>query len=75
MTDATTPATPAPTKTVGQEVDAELALVKARLAVLEADAKTDWADVVAWVKSEWPHFVTWAGTAALAVKAFGVHLL
>lgn len=69
-----TPA-PAPSKSVGQEVDAELAVIKARVAVLEADAKTAWADVVAWVKAQWPHFVTWAGTAAVAVKAFGVHIL
>lgn len=71
MADATptTAATPAPSKTIGQEVDAELAVIKARVAVLEADAKTAWADVVAWVKAQWPHFVTLAGTAALAVKA------
>lgn len=67
MPESTTPVTPAPT-TIGQTVDADLALVKARLAVLEADAKTDWSDVTAWVKANWPHFVTWGMGVAGAIK-------
>lgn len=55
-------------ETIGQTVDAELAVVKARIAVLEADAKTDFAKVKAWVAANWPHFVTWVGAAAVAVK-------
>lgn len=66
MTDATP--TPAATKSLGAEIDGELAVLKARLAVLEADGKTAWSDVVAWVKAQWPHFVTWAGTALVVVK-------
>lgn len=70
MTDASA-AAPAATKsaTVGQEIDAELAVLKARVAVLEADAKTAWADVVAWVKDKWPHFVTWAAAGYTALHA------
>lgn len=67
MADATTStATAAPTAapTLGQEVDAEIVLLKARVASIEAAGKTDWADVVAWVKSNWAHFVTWAALAA-----------
>lgn len=54
------------TETVGQTVDAELAVVKARLAVLEADAKTGWADVKAWAKSNWAHIaLTWPAAVAV----------
>ena len=65
--DATTStATAAPTAapTLGQEVDAEIVLLKARVASIEAAGKTDWTDVVAWVKANWAHFVTWAALAA-----------
>lgn len=73
----TAPATAAATTTtsVGQELDAQLEVIKARVALLEADAKTAWSDVVTWVKANWPHFVTWGATAALAVKTFGLKLL
>jgi hypothetical protein len=67
MADATTStatAAPAAAPTLGQEVDAEIVLLKARVASIEAAGKTDWADVVAWVKSNWAHFVTWAALAA-----------
>ena len=67
MADATptaTPAAPAATPSLGQEVDAEIVVLKARVAAIEAAGKTDWADVVAWVKSNWAHFVTWAALAA-----------
>jgi hypothetical protein len=55
-------------KTVGQDIDAEIAVIKAKLAVLEAEGKTDWADLKAWVGTNWPHFVSWAVTGAVAVK-------
>ena len=70
-TTAATTATPtsaAASPTIGSAIDAEVVLVKARLAALEAAGKTDWADVKAWVKSNWPHFLTWASTAAVAAK-------
>jgi hypothetical protein len=65
---ATPAATTASTATVGQELDAEIAVVKARLAVLEAKASTDWAAVKTWVKTNIPHFVTWASVTAVAAK-------
>ena len=55
--------------TIGSAIDAEVVLVKARLAALEAAGKTDWADVKAWVKANWPHFVTWATVAASSAPA------
>ncbi len=65
---------PAPT-TLGSTIDQELAVVKARLAVLESDASTDWSKVKAWLGTNWPHFVTWAGGALLVVDKLGVKLL
>jgi hypothetical protein len=59
-----TPATP----TIGQDIDKELAALKARVAVIETDASTSWAAVKTWVKSNGAHFVTWAGVGAVAVK-------
>lgn len=72
MTDAVSTA-PTPTAapasvSLGAKLDAEIAVVHARLAVLEADAKTDYAKVKAWLGANWPHFVTWAAGAAAAVK-------
>jgi hypothetical protein len=58
----------APTPTLGIRLDAEINALKARLAVIEADAKTDWSAVKAWVKTNAPHFVTWALAAGTAVK-------
>ena len=54
--------------TIGQDLDKEVAVVKARLAVLEAKGKTDWAEVKAWVGANWPHTVTWLTSGAVAVK-------
>jgi hypothetical protein len=54
--------------TVGQSIDAEIVVLKARVAAVEAAAKTDWSDVKAWVKTNWPHFVGWASTAVVAAK-------
>ena len=50
---------------------AELALVKARLQVLEAAATNDWAKVKATLKSNFPHFVSWAGIGASLAHQFG----
>ena len=66
---AATSASPAASATIGAAIDAEVVLVKARLAALEAAGKTDWADVKAWVKTNWPHFVTWATVAASSAPA------
>lgn len=63
------------TETPGQVIDAEIAVVKARIAALEAAGKTDWAKVKAWVQTNWPHFVTYAGLAALAFKDTIVKLI
>jgi hypothetical protein len=54
--------------TIGQTVDAELAVLKARVAVIEAKASTDWSKVKAWVSTNWPHAVTWLTSGAVAVK-------
>lgn len=43
-------------QTIGQTVDA-------RLATLEAAAKSDYAKAKAWLAANWAHFVTWAGIA------------
>ena len=73
MADATTStATAAPTAapTLGQEVDAEIVLLKARVASIEAAGKTDWADVVAWAKSNWAHIaLTWPAAGVILVPA------
>lgn len=57
------------TETVGQVVDADIAAIKARVVALEAAGKTDFAKVKAWISTNWPHFVTWGGAIALAVKS------
>ena len=82
MVDVTSSATaaPAPTATpvaavsptVGQSVDAEITLVKSRIAALESAAKTDWSAVKSWVKSNWPHFVTWISLAASSAPVVAV---
>jgi hypothetical protein len=61
---AATPASAAASPTIGQSIDAEVVLVKARLAALEAKGSTDWAAVKARIAKDWPHFVTWVGLAA-----------
>lgn len=63
------------TETVGQTIDAELAVVKAKIAVLEAAGKTDYAKVKAYALANFPHVVTWAGGVALAVKLGALKLL
>lgn len=47
---------------------AELALIKAKVTALEAKASTDWAAVKAYVKTNWPHAVTWLLAGATAFK-------
>lgn len=61
--------------TIGQEIDAKIKVLEARIAVIEADAKTAWSDVKAWVVAQWPHAVTWVGATALAAKAGLIHIL
>jgi hypothetical protein len=56
------------TETVGQTIDADIAALKAKVDALEAAGKTDLAKVKAWVSANWPHFVTWASGAYVAVK-------
>ena len=41
--------------TVGQSLDAEVVIIKNRIAKLEASAKTDWSVALAWAKSNWAH--------------------
>ncbi len=53
---------------------AELALVKARLAVVEAKFSSAGSKVKAWLGTNTGHLVTWAGVAAIAIKVFGVVL-
>ena len=62
------PASPAASATIGSAIDAEIVLVKSRIAKLESAGKTDWAVIVAWAKSNWAHIaLTWP--AAVAVLA------
>lgn len=55
-------------ETIGQTVDADLASIKAHLAALEAKAAADEKAVSTWIKNQWPHFVTWAGSAWIILK-------
>lgn len=67
----TTKIQPVAKATLGQEIDAVTAGLHARISALEAKASTDEQKVVAWVKTNWPHAVTWVGGAVMALKAFG----
>lgn len=69
MVDVT--AAPAAPTTLGSSLDAELVVVKARLAVLESGVKTDWTKVKAWFATNWPHFVSWAGSGTLLADKLG----
>jgi len=60
-------AAPAATS-LGSEIDADIAALKARVATLEANAESFIHKQVAWVEANWPHLVTWAITAGVAVK-------
>lgn len=57
--------------TVGQEVDAVLAGLHARITVLESAAESTEKKVMAFIKATWPHVVTWASTALVGLKLFG----
>ncbi len=59
-----TPTSPAASATLGGSIDAEIIVLKSRLAAIEAAGKTGWTKAVAWVKDKWPHFVTWVALAA-----------
>ena len=59
-----TPAGASVAATFGQSIDAEIVVLKSRLAKLEASASTDWAALKARIAKDWPHFVTWVGLAA-----------
>ena len=63
------------TETAGQNIDARIALVEAKVKAIETAASTDWVKVKAWVKTNWPHFVTYAGLAAVAFKDALVKLI
>lgn len=59
-TPVATPATPAApvaavATTLGQSIDAEIVVLKSRIAAVEASAKTDWSKAIAWAKSNWAH--------------------
>lgn len=57
--------------TVGTTVDSWIADFHARIASLEASAKTDESKAVTWIKTNWPHFVTWLAAGVGTLKAFG----
>ena len=53
-----TPAAPAAASapsTLGGQIDAEITVLKSRIAAVEASAKTDWSKAIAWAKSNWAH--------------------
>ena len=58
--------------TIGGTIDAELAVLKARLQLLEAHASTDWAKFKAALKRNAAHYVTWAGLAASLTHQLGM---
>jgi hypothetical protein len=61
--------------TIGQDIDKEIAVLKARVTVVEAKVAADWAEAKAWVKSNWPHFVTWTGAALVVAKTDALSLV
>lgn len=54
---------------------AELELIKSKIAVLEAAASTDWVKVKTAIKANVPHYVTWAGLAAVGGHLAGLFKL
>ena len=63
---STTAPSAAVSATVGQSIDAEITVIKSRVAQLEASAKTDWSVAIAWAKSNWAHIVlTWPAAATV----------
>ena len=61
------PATPVKTAASNLE-SAVVADIHTRLAALETTAKSEAAKVKAWVATNWPHAITWAGGAWMAIK-------
>jgi hypothetical protein len=59
---------PTPAASLGQTIDADVAALKARVAALEGDASAFWTKQITWLKANWPHLVTWATSATIAVK-------
>lgn len=51
-TSATSASAPS---TLGGQIDAEITVLKSRIAAVEASAKTDWSKALAWAKSNWAH--------------------
>jgi hypothetical protein len=59
---------PAVSPTFGQAVDAEIVLLRGRVAALESAGKADWAKLKAWAKSNWGHLVlTWPAAGTILV--------
>ena len=63
-TPSAAPASAAVSPTLGQSLDAEITILKSRLATLESAGKTDWAALKARISKDWPHVVTWVSLAA-----------
>ena len=62
-TSATSASAPS---TLGGQIDAEITVLKSRIAAVEASAKTDWSVAIAWAKSNWAHIVlTWPAAATI----------
>jgi len=57
--------------TVGSTIDAEIVVLKSRLAKLETAAQADWAKLVAGFKRNWAHYATWVGLGVTIAKLFG----
>lgn len=53
---------------LGQTFDADLAALHTRVSVLEAKAEADAKSAWAWLKAQWPHFVTWLGVGYAVLK-------
>ncbi len=49
------PAAASAPSTLGGQIDAEITILKSRIASLESAAKTDCSKAVAWAKSNWAH--------------------
>ena len=56
------------TELVSLSDDQYRVLLKARVAALEGDASAFWTKQITWLKANWPHLVTWATSATVAVK-------
>jgi hypothetical protein len=67
---AATTASPAASATLGGTIDAEIVVLKSRLAAIEAAGKTDWTAAVAWAKANWAHIaLTWPAAATVLTPA------